>query len=181
MSVKKNKQFFKGLGNVNDSRKSKLAKQAIGAICGDTPDKETPPTKETTGDLHIKEREDLRNVLFTQLSSELKSFLEKIVEDAIAKIEASSSETASKIESVHGEIKEEFQLRKKLEDQLSSYSEKIACLEEQLEHQKDTFTKHENKHAICECCERTDVTMGMLVKIDSGQMICNNCLSELQS
>lgn len=67
------------------------------------------------------------------------------------------------------------------EDKLTSYSERIACLEEQLKHQKDTSAKDEKENAICECCDRTDVKMEQLVKIDSGQMICNNCLRELRS
>jgi hypothetical protein len=36
------------------------------------------------------------------------------------------------------------------------------------------------KTATCECCGRQDVRESDIVKIDSGQMFCPDCLKELR-
>ena len=33
---------------------------------------------------------------------------------------------------------------------------------------------------VCECCEKTDVKLEQLVRIDSGQLLCGECVAEMR-
>jgi hypothetical protein len=78
-------------------------------------------------------------------------------------------------------IEKESELQKISEDQLRFYEERITDLQEQLRQSKDVSAKDQSEAAVCQCCDRTDVTMDQLVKIDSGQMLCQDCINELKA
>ena len=156
MRGQKKKLFIRSIGDPSDSRGSSLAKQAISAICGDTVEK---------------------------ASSSSPSPSPENISPALAPSEPYLSE--SKIESALGAIEKESELKSRLDDKLRICQERFADLEGQIKHARDVPAKGEGKieteTAVCQCCERTDVKIDQLVKIDSGQQLCSDCLNELRA
>ena len=137
--------------NIGDARGSSLAKQAITAICGDT----------TASPSSSSSSPSPENISPAQVSCE-------------------PCLSESKIESALDTIEKESELKTRLDDKLRICQERIANLEGQIKREKDVPAKTEIETAVCQCCERTDVKMEQLVKIDSGQLLCSDCLNELR-
>jgi hypothetical protein len=160
MRGEKKKPFIRGIGNTGDSRKSELAKQAISAICGDAPFSAPSSADESAVNLHPSPE----NISPAQVSCE-------------------PSLSESKLESALDTIEKESELKTRLDDKLRTCQERIADLEGQLKREKDVPVKDEIKieTGVCDCCDKTDVKIDQLVSIDSGQLLCSDCLNELRS
>ena len=70
------------------------------------------------------------------------------------------------------------------EKQAKSDAEAIRKIEQQLKTQIEEKAKQAQqapaKTATCDCCGRQDIPESDMVKIDSGQMFCPECLKELR-
>ena len=88
--------------------------------------------------------------------------------------EKAESESAARLRAQE-RVREEANARLRLEEKLQAETEQRARLEAAQENSRVTVETAE-----CDCCGRESVDAGRLVKIDSGQLFCADCLAELR-
>ena len=97
--------------------------------------------------------------------------------DEIARVKAEATETIAK-------------LRAEFADQIKAHSDAAARAEEKAKAEAAARTEaeaklneilaHPTRTATCECCGKEDIPESDLVRIDSGQLLCPDCVKELK-
>jgi membrane protein involved in colicin uptake len=104
----------------------------------------------------------------------MKESEQKLKAEAEARAKA-EAEAAAQLEA-QKKATQEAKARAKAEEKLRIEAEKAAATKE-----KASVTPQvPEKTGECECCGRKDIKESNLIKIDSGQMFCHDCLKELR-
>jgi hypothetical protein len=117
-------------------------------------------------------RAEIETTIGTEVEQKMKSYTEEI-----AQVKAESAETIAK-------LKAEFA------EQIRAYSDAAARAEEKAKAEATARAEAEAKlneiltrptrTATCECCGTEDIPENELVRIDSGQLLCPDCLRQLK-
>ena len=117
-------------------------------------------------------RAEIEATIRVEAEQKMKSYT-----DEIAKVKAEATETIAK-------LKAEFA------EQIKVYSDAAAKAEEKAKAEAAARTEaeaklneiltHPMRTATCECCGKKDIPENDLVKIDSGQLLCPDCVKQLR-
>lgn len=118
-------------------------------------------------------RAEIETTIRAEAEQKMKSYT-----DEIAKVKAEATETIAK-------LKAEFA------EQIKAYSDAAARAEEkakaeaaaraEAEAKLNEILVHSTRTATCECCGKDDVPENDVVRIDSGQLLCPDCVKQLRN
>jgi hypothetical protein len=123
------------------------------------------------------EAEKAINAAKTEADKKVESYVKalKESEQKLKALEETRAKTAEQL-ATQEKAAQEAQTRARAEEKRRIEAEKLVVAKE-----KTTLTPQvPEKTGECECCGRKDIKISDLVKIDSGQMFCRDCLKELR-
>jgi transketolase len=117
-------------------------------------------------------RAEIEKAVGVEVEQKLKSYTEEM-----AQVQAEATETIAK-------------LKAQFAEQIQAYSDAVARAEEKAKAEATARAEAEAKlneilaqrpsTATCECCGKEDVPESDMVRIDSGQLLCPDCLRQLR-
>ena len=117
-------------------------------------------------------RAEIETAVGVEVEQKMKSYTEEI-----AQVKAEATETIAK-------------LKAQFAEQIRAYSDAAARAEEkanaeaaartEAEAKLNEILAHPTSTAACECCGREDIPENDLARIDSGQLLCPDCLRQLK-
>ncbi len=125
-----------------------------------------------------------------QIAQNRVEFAEKVqqyqtlLEQAKAEAERRISEYKNNLEQMQAKAESEMRARTEAEQKLKLTGDQLTGLRQKLKAAAEKKLQHDAqakmKTGTCECCGKNNIELGELVKIDSGQLFCRNCLSALK-